>query len=54
MRKIFRRDVFIVTHIISKGTVFVGGYGLYTNQGNGKTLQMIYLQNFKAQVSRHG
>ena len=48
------RGVFTAAHITNNGTVFVGGYGLYTSQDHGKTLQMIYPQNVKAQVSRYG
>ena len=48
------RGVFTTSHITTNGTVFVGGYGLYTSQDHGKTLQMIYPQNVIAQVSRYG
>ena len=48
------RGVFTAAHITNNGTVFVGGYGLYTSQDRGKTLQMIYPQNVRAQVSRYG
>lgn len=48
------RGVFTATHITNTGVIFAGGYGIYTSNNQGKTLQLIYPKDVKHSVSRCG
>lgn len=48
------RGVFTQTHIANNGEVFAGGFGIYRSIDHGKTVNLIYPQNVKHQVSRCG
>lgn len=48
------KGVFTQTHIASNGVVFGGGYGVYSSEDKGKTLNLIYPKNVKHSVSRFG
>jgi len=48
------RGVFTQTHIASNGTVFAGGFGVYSSIDKGETLNLIYPKDVKHSVSRCG
>ncbi|MBE5734947.1 MAG: hypothetical protein E7361_00635, partial [Clostridiales bacterium] len=48
------RGVFTQTHIADTGVVFCGGYGVYSSNDKGKTLNLIYPKDVKHSVSRCG
>lgn len=48
------RGVLNIAEISEDGTIFAGGYGLYSSSDKGKTLKLIYPQDVKRSVSRCG
>ena len=48
------RGVFTQTHIAKNGTVFAGGFGVYTSTNKGKSIELIYPKDVKHNVSRCG
>lgn len=48
------RGVFTQTHMANNGTIYLGGFGVYTSIDKGKTVQLIYPKDVKHSVSRCG